>query len=126
MGTFLSWLHNNSYKDSLEDQELFVLPNALVPETVDPMNPQIKIVAVLSTRALLRNIIRQQHTSMPSFLSCDGTYSLLENGWPTPVFGTVDWNHKFRCVAIGFCTNEDKGTFARCLQCIQQGQATQM
>jgi hypothetical protein len=72
MGTFLSWLHNNSYKDSLADDELFVLPNALVPETVDPMNPDIKIVAVLSTRALLRNRIRQQHTSMPSFLSCDG------------------------------------------------------
>lgn len=117
MHTF--FLHR--YKENLADEEMFVLPDPLLPEDISWVQSQWKIVAVLSTKKLLRNAILQQDSSQPSFVSVDGTYSLLANGWPTLVVGTIDWHHKFCLIGIAVSSNEDEECFEAALQSLSKG-----
>jgi hypothetical protein len=90
-----NWVSKNQYKESLADDAMFVLPGAILPEELDwAAVDNIRVVVVVSTRALLRNAILQAENSMPSVQLSDGTYNLLQNGWPTLVLGTIDWDHR--------------------------------
>jgi hypothetical protein len=121
LGTFSKWLDRNGYREDLADDEMFVLPDPLLPEEISWGQGNLKIVAALSTKTLLTNAIHQQDSSQPSFVTVDGTYSLLANGWPTVVLGTVDWNHMFRCVGIAISSNEDEECFDAAIQSISKG-----
>ena len=86
MSCFFEWLKfkAHEYKDSLEDDEMFVLPGAILSEHVESNSLYIsyRVLCVLSTRALLRNALvglAQQDSSQATFLSMDGTYNLLAN-----------------------------------------------
>jgi hypothetical protein len=123
LSEFLEWVHTHQYAQSTADDEMFVLPNALLPGSLSWKDSAstLPIVCVLSTKILLRNAIAQQDSCDWSFLAIDGTYNLLANGWPTLIVGTVDTNQKFRLVALGISSKEDESSFKAMLGSISAG-----
>jgi hypothetical protein len=110
ISSFLEWLRDNQFRPELPDEELFVLPGAIIPEEIkwnsDPSD--LRVVCAPSTKALLANAIRQQDSSLPAFLCIDSTYNLLVNRWPTPVIGTLDWRHRYRTISVTLSSHEDE------------------
>ena len=43
---------------------------------------------------------------------------MLGNGWPTLVIGTVDWDQKYRTIAVVFTSQEDQPAFTAALHSI--------
>jgi len=121
LASFFEWLKSNQYKDTLADDEMFALPGAILPEFIDLDSSDLRVVCVLSTRALLRNAIAQQDSSQATFVSMDGTFNLLANGWPTLAFGTVDWNHHFCTIGVSFTSHEDGDAFESSLKSLDEG-----
>jgi hypothetical protein len=77
-GSLLHWIHNNTFNPDLPEDQMFVLPKVVFPESLQwDDNSRICVVFVLSTKALLRNAIYQQDSSMPNVQLSDGTFNLL-------------------------------------------------
>jgi hypothetical protein len=111
-GSLVRWIADNQFHEHLAEDEMFVLPGAVYPESLEWDDvSRIRLVFVLSTKALLRNIIHQQDSTMPNLQVCDGTFNLLANGSPTLVLGTLDWDHKFRLEGIGYTSHHDEEAF---------------
>jgi hypothetical protein len=124
LGSFVDWVRSNPYKSELADDELFVLPDAVLPQDVSwqaDVKQKTQIVCALSTKTLLHNAVKQQDSFVAAFLCIDGTYNLLENSWPCLVIGTVDLNHHFRLIAIAISSAEDEAAFAAVLKGISSG-----
>ena len=120
LSTFFDWCSTNDWRPTIPNDEMFVCPGAILPEQVhweeDPQ--KLRIVVCLTTTALLKNAVSQQDSGLPAFVCLDGTYNLLGNGWPTLVIGTVDWDQKYRTIAVVFTSQEDQPAFTAALHSI--------
>lgn len=123
MADFLEWCEQNQWKPSLQDNDVFVLPGAVLPEQTQWKEKctDLHIVVCLSTKALLRNAVSQQDSSLPPFVCFDGTYNLLANGCPTLCIGTIDWLHKYRTICVVYTTHEDQQSYEDAIDSISQG-----
>lgn len=126
LAEFLEWCAEHQWKDSLEEDEVFVLPGSILPAQScwNDKVTDLNIVVCLSTKALLRNAISQQDSTLPPFLCFDGTYNLLANGCPTLVIGTLDWMHKYRAISVVYTTHEDQGSYEHAIDSVAEGIAT--
>lgn len=123
LADFVNWCTNNQWKADLNDDDVFVMPGAILPEAVQWETPpsDVRIVVSLSTKALLRNAILQQDSSLPSTVCLDGTYNLLANGKPTLILGTLDWWHQFRCIGVVYSSHEDASAYKSSIYSINEG-----
>jgi hypothetical protein len=70
------------------------------------------------------NALKQQESCSHAFVDIDGTYNLVSNGWPVLIFGTVDLNHKFRCIAVALSSHEDERSFTVAIESISTAIST--
>ena len=124
IGSFIKWVRDHQLTESTSDEEVFVLPDPILPETVaceDLIQSKLRLVCVLSTRKLLHNAVQQQDNFWCYFVCIDGTFNLLANSWPTLIIGTVDLRHSFRLIGIAISSNEDAPSFKAALQSLSAG-----
>ena len=79
------------------------------PSNIDDVEDKLcDIHFVLTTKALLKNLVLQAQGPMDSFMTTDGTYNLLDTGYPCLNVGTVDSNHHFK--RAGLCVSRHQNT----------------
>jgi hypothetical protein len=123
IGSFIEWIQLHQFKESLADDELFVLPKFVVPEALsykDFVTIPPRIVCSFSTRKLLENAV-QKDLFGSSLICIDGTYNLVANSWPVLVFGTVDIQHRFRLIAVALASSEDETCFKAAMESVSAG-----
>jgi hypothetical protein len=122
--SLFKWIQDHQYSENLQDDEMFVLPGAVLPESLlwDDAS-RTRVIFCISTKCLLRNAVYQQDTTQPTIQLSDGTFNLLANGWPTLVLGTVDWDHKFKLEALGVSSHHDEGAFQQMYESTSAGVA---
>ena len=112
IGALVNWCRSHQYRPDIAKDEMFVLPGAVLPETLAwEGEADIRVIFVLSTKKLLKNAVLQQESNMPTLSCSDATYNLLANKWPTLIMGTLDWQHKFRTVSVGCSSHQDERAF---------------
>lgn len=74
---------------------------------------------VISTKRLLFNVVQQAACSFGEFLSIDGTYGLLDVGYPVIQVGTVDATHKYYHVAVAVSRHENTESFTQTLRSVK-------
>jgi hypothetical protein len=90
-----------------------VLPGwmATGPSNIEDTN--VNIHFVLTTKTLLYCIVEQAACSFGEFVTVDGTYSLLDIGFPILKLGTVDAMHRYGDVCLCISRHEDETSFLK-------------
>ena len=63
--------------------------------------------------------MQQAECNFGQFLSIDGTYGLLDVGYPVTKVGTVDAIHKYHDVAVAVTRHEHADSFSQTVRCVK-------
>ena len=70
-----------------------------------------QILAVFTTRTMLKNLLHTRKLPHGGFFSIDGKWKMNWNGYPLEVMGTVDADCHFNAGGYALVSQEDEGTF---------------
>ena len=111
IGFLYEWLSKNELNANSGVHTVGALPGwkCTGPSNVDDLEDSLcDIHFVLTTKALLNQLVAQAQGPMDSFLTSDGTFNLLDTGYPCLNIGTVDSNHEFK--RAGLCVSRHQKT----------------
>ena len=111
IGFLYEWLSSNELTIDSGSHLVGALPGwkCTGPSNIDDVEDKLcDIHFVLTTKALLKNLVLQAQGPMDSFMTTDGTYNLLDTGYPCLNVGTVDSNHHFK--RAGLCVSRHQNT----------------
>jgi hypothetical protein len=108
IGDLYEYLLQNTLSENSGEHQFGVLRGWKAHGPADVMSEAADICFVMTTKNLLRNVVRQSQSGLVSFVDLDQTYSLNERGYPITVVGTVNRNHNFKLIAVGVSRHEDE------------------
>ena len=110
-------------KESLEKfLEAHALQNAKSQNDLICLESDLKaknFLLIMTSKALLFNVIKQERANQNSFLHVDATYKLLRNGFCLLTLGTENSSHNFRFIACVITSHEDGNSYERFLKRIK-------
>ena len=119
VGYIHEFLQQNQLTSQSGDHDVGVLPGWHVSglgECLDSKTVAANLHFTVTTKALLHQAIEQDKGQLCSFIDTDGTYSLLSNGYPCLIFGTVDAKHSFHLLGFTISMKEDEWAFTSALE----------
>jgi hypothetical protein len=115
IGYLHEWLENHELSMESDMHTVGVLPGWVACGPINVEDASVEVHFVLTTKRLLYRLVEQAGCDFGQFLSVDGTYCLLENGFPILKIGTVDAMHKYGEVCVCVSRHEDEGAFSKML-----------
>ena len=115
IGFLHEWLENHELSTDSEMHIVGVLPGWVATGPTNIEDSTVEVHFVITTKRLLYRLVEQAGCEFGQFVSVDGTYSLLESGFPVLKLGTVDAMHKYGDVCWCVSRHEDEGAFAKML-----------
>ena len=119
IGYLYEWLEGHGLTVHSELHTVGVLPGWVAKGPVSIQDVSSDVHFVLTTKGLLRNFVDQANSSFGQLLALDGTYSLLDVGYPVLRCGTIDANHSYHDGAICVSRHEDEAAFKLMLTSIR-------
>ena len=96
-----------------------VLPGWVASGPINIEDSTVQVHFVLTTKRLLYRLVEQAECEFGQFLSVDGTYSLLKNGFPILKLGTVDAMNKYADVCMCVSRHEIESAFSTMLNSVK-------
>jgi hypothetical protein len=119
VGYLYEWLEKNQLGISSEMHTVGVLPGWVARGPVNIEDSSVNIHFVLTTKRLLYNLVQQANCSFGQLVALDGTYSLLDLGYPVLKCGTIDAAHRYHDVCVCVSRHENQEAFKLMLQSIK-------
>ena len=92
------FIEDHSFNKASKDTDLICISSDLRPDT---------FLLIMSSKALLQNIIHQNESYGKNYFYTDATYKLLLNGFTLLTLGTENKNHNFKLIACAISSHED-------------------
>ena len=119
IGYLSEWLQKNELMVETEMHIVGVLSGWKCEGNVNVEDTEADIHFVVTTKRLLFNLVQQAECNFGQFLSIDGTYGLLDVGYPVTKVGIVDAIHKYHDVAVAVTRHEYADSFSQTVRCVK-------
>jgi hypothetical protein len=111
IGYLHEWLESHELTIHSEMHTVGVLPGWIATGPINLEDSSCNIHFVMTTKRLLSKLVEQANCSFGQLLALDGTYSLLDVGYPVLKFGTMDAKHSYHEVGVCVSRHEDEAAF---------------
>jgi hypothetical protein len=120
IGYLYEWLAKNELNIASAPHTVGVLPGWRATGPCNIEDSTVNIHFVLTTKTLLYRIVEQAACSFGQFITVDGTYSLLDIGFPVLKLGTVDALHRYADVCLCISRHEDEAAFHKMILSVKE------
>jgi len=104
MDPIKKFVDDHSWNKAKKESDLICLESDLKYEN---------FLLVVTSKALLWNVVKQERSHGESHFYTDATYKLLLNGFSVLTLGTENSNHNFRLIALAISAHENTSSFNR-------------